>query len=75
MTNEQPIPESVLNALEDVRESGMTNMFARETVIFYVDALGEDEADQFEAVTWLNDNDDRYMEALNEMGARRGATA
>ena len=60
------IPEVVLEELEEVRASGATNMFARDTVISLVMEV--------EAADWLLDNKDRYMEALNAMGARRSAS-
>ena len=60
------IPECVLLGLEVVRSDGATNMLARDVVIMLVDDL----CDDYEAVAWLEDNKDRYMEALTEMGAR-----
>ena len=61
------IPECVLESLAVVRSDGATNMLARNVVIMLVDDL----CDDYEAVAWLEDNKDRYMEALTEMGARR----
>lgn len=66
----QTIPESVLDALALVRSEGPTNMFDRNAVIYWANELGDDDADQAEAVIWLHDNTDRYMEALNAMGKR-----
>ncbi len=60
------IPESVLEVLEEVRSGGETNMLARQTVIDL--AYGECDS---EAITWLEDNPDRYMEALTATGAKR----
>lgn len=57
------IPENVLEALEEVRAGGETNMLARGVVI----SLVTDE----EAEVWLIQNKDRYMEALKAMGERR----
>ncbi len=73
MTTPDPIPESVLEILETVRSGGETNMLARNTVI----RLALEEADDTEetqdrqAVSWLVDNQSRYMEALTAMGERR----
>ena len=61
------IPECVLESLAVVRSDGATNMLARDVVIMLVDDL----CDDYEAVAWLEDNKDRYMEALKAMGARR----
>ena len=67
------IPEAVLVALEVVRASGVTNMLDRVTVINEMLAADEDDDWQArEASLWLDEHDDRYMEALNAMGARRG---
>ena len=60
------IPECVLESLAVVRSDGATNMLARNVVIMLVDDL----CDDYEAVAWLEDNKDRYMEALKAMGAR-----
>lgn len=59
-----PIPQNVIDTLAAVRESGLTNMFARSTVISLADAITEDA----EAVGWLIENKSRYMEALEAMG-------
>lgn len=64
----EPIPEHVLDALEVVRASGATNMFARDAVL----ALCSENED-FDAFMWLYDNPNRYVEALKAMGARRRA--
>ncbi len=57
------VPEEVLDALEEVRASGATNMLAREVVIGLID--------DYEAEDWLVENKGRYMEALHKMGERR----
>ena len=62
------IPECLLESLAVVRRDGATNMLARDTVIMLVGDL----CDADEAVAWLAQNKDRYMEALKAMGARRG---
>lgn len=59
-----PIPQNVLEALLEVRNSGLTNMFGRSTVIELCSSLVEDYA----AADWLLENKSRYMEALNAMG-------
>ena len=66
-------PVSVLEWLEEARADGSFNMLARESVIRFIMELGDCETDPtiYEAVTWLDDNKPRYMEALNAMGARR----
>ena len=71
-TEEQAIPEAVLGALEVVRASGVTNMLARVAVINEMLNAEEDDEDAREASLWLEEHDDRYMEALKAMGARRG---
>jgi hypothetical protein len=71
MTTIDPIPESVLTALEEVRASGETNMLAREAVI----QLAMDYDAPPDAVMWLYDNKARYVEALKAMGERRRASA
>lgn len=58
----EPIPEHVLDALEAVRDGGAINMWDRGTVILLATE---------EATDWLEDNRDRYMEALIAMGERR----
>jgi len=79
MTTDQkensPIPESVLEALEAVRASGMTNMFARSVVMSLIDSYyNPDTIDGMdEAIGWLADNQGRYVEALTAMGERRVA--
>ncbi len=66
------IPDAVLDILEVVRSGGETNMMARNAVIRLALEHADDEgtATQYAAVMWLTDNDGRYMEALNAMGAR-----
>lgn len=68
-TNE--IPETVIDALEMVRDSGETNMFSRDAVLYFANAQGADP----DAVIWLYENKARYMEALTAMGERRRARA
>lgn len=58
------IPLNVIEALADVRDWGRYNMFAREDVIR---STGMYDAN---AQAWLTANKDRYMDALNEMGAQ-----
>ena len=72
---QEPVPESVLEILEVVRSNGETNMLARNTVIRLAleEADATEEQDDRLAVSWLVDNDKRYMEALNAMGTRRSA--
>lgn len=66
------IPDTVLDELEEIRASGETNMYARKTVIrLLMDAAGPRYS---EAAVWVIQNEDRYMEALNAMGARRSAS-
>ncbi|HAM40580.1 MAG TPA: hypothetical protein DCP69_04395 [Candidatus Omnitrophica bacterium] len=67
MTDE-PIPENVLDALEEVRTEGLTNMLASRMVIFLMADYDPD------AAIWLREHPNRYMEALtaidrNEKGA------
>ena len=71
-TDEQAIPEAVLIALEVVRESGVTNMLDRVRVINEMLDAEEDDEDAREASLWLEEHDDRYMEALKAMGVRQG---
>ncbi len=72
MTTPDPIPDSVMAALEIVRSGGETNMMDRNAVIFYVDQIEDlDTGSTAEAVVWLNDNKPRYMEALIAMGKQR----
>lgn len=62
------IPIEVLDALEEVRASGRTNMMARQTVIACAYEDGN-----YSAANWLADHDSDYMPALTEMGERRRA--
>lgn len=57
------IPENVIEALAEARAIGTYNMFDRKGVISLIENFDEDAAE------WLNVNKDRYMDALNEMGA------
>ena len=63
------IPEIVLDALEEIRDGGATNMILRQQVM----TLISDTDEYPEAVLWLYDNDRRYMEALTAMGERRAS--
>lgn len=63
--DEQQIPQNVIESLADVRASGLTNMFDRTTVIEIIEYWGDDP----ETTAWLNKHRDRYMDALNAMGA------
>ncbi len=73
------IPEAVLEGLEEVRADGGYNMLARNDIIRDMMSradsaghpLGTTEAEYRQGSSWLVDNEDRYMEALNAMGARR----
>lgn len=60
----EPVPQLVIEALADVRESGLTNMFDRANVIELIAYWG----DVPEATAWLKANPDRFMDALNAMG-------
>ena len=60
------IPDNVIDALAEVRDSCLTNMLDRRTVIAIIDSAGD-----YETVTWLDDNKSRYMEALIQMGETR----
>jgi hypothetical protein len=62
---DKAIPQNVIRALAQVRESGAYNMFSRKEVINMIALDLED----WDAAEWLTDNKDRYMDALNEMGA------
>lgn len=57
------IPEHVLDALETVRDNSKFNMLARLQVI--------NEFSDERAAIWLLQNEERYIEALGEMGKRR----
>ena len=57
------IPEDVIEGLLEVRESGLTNMFDRNAVIRIMNDNGWNDA-----AMWLYDNEQSYMDALNEMG-------
>jgi len=64
------IPEAVLEILETVRSKGETNMLGRSAVICLAFEYGVGGA-QLDAALWLEENPDRYIEALKAMGARR----
>ncbi len=61
------IPTVVLDTLEAVRQDGDTNMLARDAVMELAWILNC----PVDAIDWLYDNEPRYMEALQLMGARR----
>jgi len=66
LASEEPtVPEDVLEALEFVRGNSTCNMLQRDEVL---EALRYTN-DHLTAL-WLENNPDRYMEALNEMGKR-----
>lgn len=60
------IPAKVIEALAFVRETGLTNMFDRPTVIEIVEFTGDQKA-----AAWLRENRHRYGEALMAMGRAR----
>ena len=66
MAEQDAVPEDVIEALEDVRASGATNMFDRRRVLFELEMRW-----LFGVVTWLERHPKRYMDALTEMGERR----
>ena len=61
------LPDEVLDALEEVREGGLTNMLDRPVVISLVHSGAAED--------WLDANRPRYMEALMAMGERRAEEA
>lgn len=67
MANEtkSAIPENVIQALYDARNIGRYNMYDMHAVIRMI--LNEIDG---AAALWLDDNPDRYMEALRVMGER-----
>ncbi len=73
------IPEAVLQGLEEIRAGGAFNMLARNDIIRDMLQQADDgdcpagieEAEYRQGISWLIDNESRYMEALHEMGARR----
>ncbi len=67
----EEIPKAVLEALEEVRASGVTNMLARTVVIQEMLNADDDDDQARKASLWLYDNEGRYMEALTAMGERR----
>lgn len=66
MNEQHAIPEEVLDALEAVRASGVTNMFVRGRVLFEIEMV----CGAVGAATWLEQNPRRYMDALTAMGQR-----
>ena len=75
----ETIPEAVLIGLEEVRADGEFNMLAYNSIIRDMldradtggGPIGMEEGEYRGAICWLLDNKDRYMEALEAMGARR----
>ena len=65
---EETIPEYVLDALEAVRDSALTNMWASNVVIAL---MVSDDFDHVMAQDWLDAHPNRYTEALMAMGERR----
>jgi len=59
----EEIPEYVIDGLLEVRESARVNMGDQRSVIRLMHALGWDDGAE-----WLTAHNDRYMDALNEMG-------
>lgn len=57
------VPQEVIEALADVRESGRINMFDYVGAVKLASLLGH-----YEAADWLQENKNRYMDALNAMG-------
>lgn len=79
----KPIPDAVLQGLEEVRADGEHNMLERNSIIRDMlqradtggSPLGLQEGEYRKAILWLVDNESRYMEALKAMGARRSKEA
>lgn len=79
MSSQEAIPEAVLDGLEEVRADGQYNMLDYNGVVREMlgraDAgewpVGIDEGEYRRGISWLVDNDARYMEALKAMGKRR----
>lgn len=63
MSEQLDIPQEVIEALADVRETGAVNMFDRLGVVILCGAFGK-----ASVYSWLSGNPDRYMDALNAMG-------
>lgn len=59
------IPEFVISGLLAVRQYGCLNMFNAEAVIFWLWQTGH-----IRAAEWIEANQDRFMDALAEMGKR-----
>jgi hypothetical protein len=64
------VPEYVLEALEEVRASGLTNMLVSPTVLELIS-----ENDAYAAFNWLREHPEAYMSALRQMGERRAQQA
>lgn len=60
-----PVPDTVLDALERIRLTGRYNMHLRPAIINSCRIPDEESA-----AMWLIDNPDRYMEALEALGTR-----
>lgn len=54
-------PQTVIDTIEAIRESGVTNMLDRRAVQFYADRRG-----CFETVMWLEDNRTEYGRSVFE---------
>ena len=71
----EPIPETVLTALEAVRASGEYNMWDRIAVINWIAAQEEENWEAWGgASVWLYDHPEAYLAALRAMGERRAAS-
>lgn len=55
------VTQTVLDTLEEIRESGVTNMFDVRAVQFYADKAG-----CFETVMWIEDNKQEYTRGIFE---------
>ena len=64
----EPIPDRVLDELEQIRAEGPVNMMDRRGVQAEANIRG-----MYTLVCWIEDNQRRYMEALMAMGQRRSA--
>lgn len=56
----EEIPQIVIEGLDVVRESAVTNMMDKQRVLLHIPFQAAED--------WLNANPDRYMDALNAMG-------
>jgi len=53
------VPEAVLEGLEGVRRTGLTNMLDRNAVQYWADHF-----EYFETVVWIEDNPKLYAEGI-----------